>query len=646
MGRRGDKHMTSYADFHRRSIQDRDAFWAEQAQLIDWQRPFERVCDHDRPPFAKWFCGGLTNLCHNAVDRHLAERADQNALIWISTEVEQERVYSFRELHVEVQRMAAVLQSLGVGQGDRVLIYMPMIPEAVFAMLACTRIGAIHSVVFGGFASVSLASRIDDARPKVVVSADAGSRGGKVVAYKPLLDEALRLAQQPPQKVLLVDRGLAPMERVAGRDVDYATQREAQLDARVPCTWVDSTHPSYTLYTSGTTGKPKGVQRDTGGYAVALAASMKHIFCGQAGETYFSTSDIGWVVGHSYIVYGPLIAGMATVLYEGLPIRPDAAIWWSIVEKYKVTVMFSAPTAVRVLKKQDPAALARHDLSSLRALFLAGEPLDEPTSDWIARALGKPIIDNYWQTETGWPILTIANGVEKKPSKLGSPGVPMYGYDVKLLHEVTGEELTEPGQKGVVAIAGPLPPGCMQTVWGNDERFVSTYWSSFPGKQVYSTFDWGIRDADGYYFILGRTDDVLNVAGHRLGTREIEESISSHPNVAEVAVVGVADQLKGQVAMAFAVVKDASKITTEADALKLEGEIMKRVDEQLGAVARPARVRFVTVLPKTRSGKLLRRAIQAVCEGRDPGDLTTIEDPAALEQIRALVSRQVSQTSR
>ena len=630
--------MTSYADFYRRSIQDRDAFWAEQAQLIDWQRPFERVCDHDRPPFAKWFCGGLTNLCHNAVDRHLAERADQNALIWVSTEVEQERIYSFRELHVEVQRMAAVLQSLGVGQGDRVLIYMPMIPEAVFAMLACTRIGAIHSVVFGGFASVSLASRIDDAKPKVVVSADAGSRGGKVLAYKPLLDEALRLAQQPPQKVLLVDRGLAPMDRVAGRDVDYATQREAQLDARVPCTWVDATHPSYTLYTSGTTGKPKGVQRDTGGYAVALAASMKHIFCGRAGETYFSTSDIGWVVGHSYIVYGPLIAGMATVLYEGLPIRPDAAIWWSIVEKYKVTVMFSAPTAVRVLKKQDPAALARHDLGSLRALFLAGEPLDEPTSDWIARALGKPVIDNYWQTETGWPILTIANGVEKKPSKLGSPGVPMYGYDVKLLHEVTGEELTEPGQKGVVAIAGPLPPGCMQTVWGNDERFVSTYWSSFPGRQAYSTFDWGIRDADGYYFILGRTDDVLNVAGHRLGTREIEESISSHPNVAEVAVVGVADPLKGQVAMAFAVVKDASKIATEADTLKLEGEIMKRVDEQLGAVARPARVRFVTVLPKTRSGKLLRRAIQAVCEGRDLGDLTTIEDPAALEQIRALVA--------
>jgi propionyl-CoA synthetase len=638
--------MTRYADFHRRSIQEREAFWAEQAQLIDWQRPFDRVCDYSRPPFAKWFAGGLTNLCHNAVDRHLAARADQNALIWISTEVEQERVYSFRELHVEVQRMAGVLQSLGVTQGDRVLIYMPMIPEAVFAMLACARIGAIHSVVFGGFASVSLASRIDDAKPKVVVSADAGSRGGKVVAYKPLLDEALRLAQQPPQKVLLVDRGLAPMERVPGRDVDYATQREAQLDAQVPCVWVDATHPSYTLYTSGTTGKPKGVQRDTGGYAVALAASMKHIFCGNAGETYFSTSDIGWVVGHSYIVYGPLIAGMATVLYEGLPIRPDAAIWWSIVEKYKVTVMFSAPTAVRVLKKQDPAALTRHDLSSLRALFLAGEPLDEPTSDWIAQALGKPIIDNYWQTETGWPILTIANGVDRKPSKLGSPGVPMYGYDVKLLHEVTGEELTEPNQKGVVAIAGPLPPGCMQTVWGNDERFVSTYWSSFPDKQVYSTFDWGIRDADGYYFILGRTDDVLNVAGHRLGTREIEESISSHPNVAEVAVVGVADQLKGQVAMAFAVVKDASKITTEADALKLEGEIMKRVDEQLGAVARPARVRFVTVLPKTRSGKLLRRAIQAVCEGRDPGDLTTIEDPAALEQIRALVSRQVSQSSR
>ncbi len=626
-----------FDDFHRRSLADRDGFWAEQAQLIDWQTPPSQICDDSRPPFTRWFVGGKTNLCHNAVDRHAATHPDRRALIWVSTEVDQEVVYTFAELQAEVERMAAILRSLGVSQGDRVLVYMPMIPEAAFAMLACARIGALHSVVFGGFASGSLASRIDDAQPTVIVSADAGSRSGKVVPYKGLLDEAIRLSAHKPARVLMVNRGLSEMPMEPGRDVDYHALRQQHMDARVPCAWVDATHPSYTLYTSGTTGKPKGVQRDTGGYAVALAASMKHIFLGQPGETYFSTSDIGWVVGHSYIVYGPLIAGMATIMYEGLPTRPDAAVWWSLVEKYRVTSMFSAPTAVRVLKKQDPAALTRHDLSSLRALFLAGEPLDEPTAKWIADALGKPIIDNYWQTETGWPILTICNGVEQAPSKFGSPGKAVYGYDVKLVDENTGEELKGPNQKGVVVIEGPLPPGCMQTVWRDDERYVKTYWSSIPGRQLYSTFDWGIRDEDGYYFILGRTDDVINVAGHRLGTREIEESISSHPNVAEVAVVGVADNLKGQVAMAFAVLKDASLAATDAAALKLEGEIMKLVDSQLGAVARPARVRFVTVLPKTRSGKLLRRAIQAVCEKRDPGDLTTIEDPTALQQIKDLV---------
>ena len=626
-----------FDDFHRRSLADRDGFWAEQAQLIHWQTPPSQICDDSRPPFTRWFVGGKTNLCHNAVDRHAATHPDRRALIWVSTEVDQEVVYTFAELQAEVERMAAILRSLGVSQGDRVLVYMPMIPEAAFAMLACARIGALHSVVFGGFASVSLASRIDDAQPTVIVSADAGSRSGKVVPYKGLLDEAIRLSAHKPARVLMVNRGLSEMPMEPGRDVDYHALRQQHMDARVPCAWVDATHPSYTLYTSGTTGKPKGVQRDTGGYAVALAASMKHIFLGQPGETYFSTSDIGWVVGHSYIVYGPLIAGMATIMYEGLPTRPDAAVWWSLVEKYRVTSMFSAPTAVRVLKKQDPSALTRHDLSSLRALFLAGEPLDEPTAKWIADALGKPIIDNYWQTETGWPILTICNGVEQAPSKFGSPGKAVYGYDVKLVDENTGEELKGPNQKGVVVIEGPLPPGCMQTVWRDDERYVKTYWSSIPGRQLYSTFDWGIRDEDGYYFILGRTDDVINVAGHRLGTREIEESISSHPNVAEVAVVGVADNLKGQVAMAFAVLKDPSLAATDAAALKLEGEIMKVVDSQLGAVARPARVRFVTVLPKTRSGKLLRRAIQAVCEKRDPGDLTTIEDPTALQQIKDLV---------
>ena len=631
--------MTGFADFHRRSIeeQDRDAFWSEQAAFIDWQTPPQQICDYSNPPFARWFVGGTTNLCHNAVDRHLAARGDQNALIAISTETNTERTYSYAELHAEVQRMAASLKSLGVEKGDRVLIYMPMIAEAAFAMLACVRIGAIHSVVFGGFASSSLASRIEDAAPKVIVSADAGSRGGKVVAYKPLLDEAIELSAHKPDAVLLVDRGLAPAAMRAGRDHDWAALRSEHLDASVPCEWVEATHPSYTLYTSGTTGKPKGVQRDTGGYAVALASSMRHIFDAHPGDTYFCTSDIGWVVGHSYIIYAPLLAGMATVMYEGLPIRPDAGIWWSIVEKYQVTHMFSAPTAVRVLKKQDPEYLRRYDLSSLKALWLAGEPLDEPTAQWISDALQVPIIDNYWQTETGWPILTLCNGVEQQTSRFGSPGKAVYGYNVKLIDETNGEELTTPNQKGVLAIEGPLPPGCLQTVWRNDERFVNTYWKSIPGRLIYSTFDWGIRDADGYFFILGRTDDVINVAGHRLGTREIEECISGNANIAEVAVVGVADALKGQVAMAFAVPRDASGLTDDAARLQFEGEIMKQVDSQLGAVARPARVFFVNALPKTRSGKLLRRTLQAVAERRDPGDITTMEDPAALQQIKDLL---------
>ena len=621
-----------FDDFHRRSIEERDAFWAEQARRIDWHVPPQRICDYDNPPFARWFVGGQTNLCHNAVDRHLAERADQNALIAISTETGTEKVYTYRELHAEVQRMAAVLQSLGVQKGDRVQIYMPMIAEAAFAMLACARLGAIHSVVFGGFASAALASRIDDAEPKVIISADAGSRGGRVVAYKPLLDEALQLASHKPAAVLIVDRGLAPAPMRAGRDHDWTSLRALHADAQVACTWVESTDPSYTLYTSGTTGRPKGVQRDTGGYTVALAASMPLIFGAEAGQTFFCTSDIGWVVGHSYIIYGPLIAGMATVLYEGLPIRPDAGIWWSIVEKYRVTHMFSAPTAIRVLKKHDAEYLHRHDISSLKALWLAGEPLDEPTAQWISQALGKPIIDNYWQTETGWPILTLCNGVEQQTTRFGSPGKAVYGYDVKLIDEATGEELLGAGQKGVLAIEGPLPPGCMQTVWRDDQRFINTYWKSIPGRMIYSTFDWGIRDEDGYFFILGRTDDVINVAGHRLGTREIEECISAHPQVAEVAVVGVADALKGQAALAFAVPRTA--LEGEAERAALEADVMKLVDARLGAVARPSRVVFVSALPKTRSGKLLRRAMQAVAEGRDPGDLSTMEDPAALAQVQ------------
>ncbi|HEY8100569.1 MAG TPA: propionate--CoA ligase [Burkholderiaceae bacterium] len=625
-----------FADFYRQSITEPADFWANEAKRIDWHQPYTQALDYSKPPFAKWFVGGQTNLCHNAVDRWVATQGDKPALIAISTETNTEKVYTFKELQAEVSRTAAIMLSLGVTKGDRVLIYMPVIAEATFAMLACARIGAIHSVVFGGFAAHSLATRIDDAKPKLIVSADAGSRGGKSVAYKPLLDDAIKLAEHKPSKVLLVNRGLMPMALFACRDVDYASQRAQHMDATVPVTWLESNEPSYILYTSGTTGKPKGVQRDVGGYAVALAASMKHIYCGNPGETYFSTSDIGWVVGHSYIVYGPLIAGMATIMYEGLPIRPDAGIWWSIVEKYKVTRMFSAPTAVRVLKKQPPEFMKKYDLSSLKALYLAGEPLDEPTSDWIASELGVPIIDNYWQTETGWPILSVAKGVEDTPTRLGSPGIPMFGYSVKLLNEATGETCNA-NEKGVVVIEGPLPPGCMQTIYGDDERFVKTYWSNFRDRQVYSTFDWGIRDADGYYFILGRTDDVINVAGHRLGTREIEESISSHPNVSEVAVVGVEDKLKGQVAVAFVILKNAEAAGTPDGKRALEVEVMGVVDKQLGAVARPSHVYFVSLLPKTRSGKLLRRSIQAICEGRDPGDLTTIEDQGSLQQIRVAV---------
>ena len=619
--------MSSYRDFHRRSIEEREAFWSEEAKLIHWQRPYEKVLDYSRPPFARWFVGGRTNLCHNALDRHLAARADQPALVWISTEVEETRSFTFRELHAEVNRVAAMMRSLGVGEGDRVIIYMPMVPEAAFAMLACARIGAIHSVVFGGFAAASLAARIDDAKPALMITADGGSRMGKPVLYKSLVDEALKLAKHPPAKVLLYKRGLDPnLPVVAGRDVDWKELAAKHQGAQVPCAWLESSQPSYILYTSGTTGLPKGVQRDVGGYAVALASSMKRIFCAQPGESMFTTSDIGWVVGHSYIIYAPLIAGVTTIMYEGVPIRPDAGVWWKIVQDYKVSVMFSAPTAIRVLKKQDPAYLSKYDLSSLRHLFLAGEPLDEPTHTWISQSLGRPVIDHYWQTETGWPLLSAVPGVEKTPLKMGSPSFPVYGYDVRLLHEATGKPVGD-GEKGVVAVAPPLPPGCMSTVWGDDARFVNTYFRDFKDQLVYSTFDWGIRDADGYYFILGRTDDVINVAGHRLGTREIEEAVNMHPNVAECAVVGVVDSLKGQMPLAFAVLKDPNRRTSPE-------EVMQTVDKQLGAIARPRAVHFVTLLPKTRSGKTLRRSIQALAEGRDPGDLTTIEDPAALEQIR------------
>jgi propionyl-CoA synthetase len=460
-------------------------------------------------------------------------------------------------------------------------------------------------------------------------------RGGKAIHYKHLVDEAVSAAAHPPKSVVIYDRGIdKAMTRVEGRDLDYATLVARYEGADVPVEWMESNEPSYILYTSGTTGRPKGVQRDTGGHAVALVSSMRHIYCGAPGETMFTTSDIGWVVGHSYIVYGPLLRGMTTILYEGLPIRPDAGIWWKIVQDEKVSVMFSSPTAARVLKKQDPAYLTRYDIGSLKHLFLAGEPLDEPTHRWISDALRKPVIDHYWQTETGWPILSAVPGVERTVSKFGSPSFAVYGFELKLLREMDGKD-AGPNEKGVVVIEPPLPPGCMTTVWGDDERYVRTYYHSVAGRMVYSTFDWGIRDDEGYHYILGRTDDVINVAGHRLGTREIEEAVQSHPNVAEVAVVGVQDAIKGQVPLAFAVVKDSKRIATDALRANEEREILDMVDKLMGPVARPKAVHFVSLLPKTRSGKLLRRSIQAVAEGRAAGDLTTIEDPSALEQISA-----------
>ena len=626
--------MGAYETHFDRSINERDAFWAEEAKLIDWHTPFTQVCDFSNPPFAKWFVGGTTNLCHNAIDRHVATRGEQTALHFISSETNAETKYTYRQMHSEVNRVAAMLQGLGVTKGDRVLIYMPMIPEAVFAMLATVRIGAIHSVVFGGFASVSLATRIDDAKPKVIVSADAGMRMGKVVPYKPLLDVAIELAVHKPAKVLLFDRQLEPMQTTPGRDIDWAEFRLSNMTAEVACEWVESSHTSYILYTSGTTGKPKGVQRDTGGYAVTLTTSMYKIFGLKAGETMFCTSDIGWVVGHCYIVYAPLLAGCTTIMYEGVPLRPDPAIWWKICAENNVKTMSSSPTAIRVLKKQDAKFMQQYPLPNLKYLFLAGEPLDEPTARWVSDALGGvAIIDNYWQTESGYPVISTQVGVEDTPRKFGSPSFPVYGFNVKLKSEATGK-VTAADEKGVLTIVPPLPPGAMATVWGDDERFVSTYFATFADEQVYSSFDWATRDADGYYFILGRTDDVINVAGHRLGTREIEEALQSNPMVAECAVVGVADPLKGQVPIAFVVLRDPSQAS---DATKVA--IAQTVDREIGAIARPAAVYLVTLLPKTRSGKLLRRSIQALAEGRDPGDLTTIEDPAALEQIRAAFAK-------
>jgi propionyl-CoA synthetase len=629
-----------YEDFYRQSIEQPEQFWAEQARLIHWDTPPQQILDQSNPPFRRWFVGGTTNLCYNAVDRHLAERAEQLALVAISSETEVTREFTYRELYWEVNAFAAVLRSLDVGKGDRVVIYLPNVAEAVFAMLACARIGAIHSVVFGGFAAHNLALRIDDAQPKLLIAADAGMRGGKVIPYKPLVDAALNEASAPPPQVLIVDRGLDPqMTHVAGRDLDYAELRRAHEGVEVPVVWLESNEPSYLLYTSGTTGKPKGVQRDVGGYAVAMALSIRTVFDIAPGQVMFSTSDVGWAVGHSYNVYGPLIGGATSLLYEGTPTRPDPGIWWQLCERYGVHTMFSSPTAIRVLKKQDESWLKKYDLSKLKWLFLAGEPLDEPTAQWITDALGVPVIDNYWQTETGWPAITLMPGLELKTVKFGSPGLPAPGYKMKVIDENTGKEVAA-GVKGVLVLQPPLPPGCLSTIWRDDDRYVHSYFSHFR-ELLYSSLDWAIRDEDGYTFILGRTDDVINVAGHRLGTREIEEAVASHPAVAEAAVIGVRDELKGQVPVVFATLKQDAGAGAGAVALAMQ----QCVIDQLGGVAKPSRVYVVNALPKTRSGKLLRRSLQALAEQRDPGDLSTLDDPAALDDIRRALERGPDQGS-
>jgi propionyl-CoA synthetase len=628
---------TGSIEFCRRALEQRETFWADQAQAIDWHKPFRQVCDFSKPPFAKWFVGGETNLCHNAVDRHLPLRANQPALHYFSSEVDAEHSFTYQELYQEVCRFSAVLKSLGLRRGDRVIIYLPMIPEAVFAMLSCVRLGLVHSVVFAGFAPASLATRIVDAEARLVITADAGLRSGKVVPLKRMVDEAISLANFQPEHVLVCHRHIDEGMTVhPGRDVDYAQAREKHLHVEIEPVWLESGAPSYLLYTSGTTATPKGIQRDTGGYAVAMAASMRYVFAGDPGQTIFTAADIGWAVGHSYAVYGPLIHGMQSVLYEGLPTRPDGGIWWRIVEKYGVSVMFTSPTAIRVLKRQDPAYLRKYNTRSLQRLYLAGEPLDEPTWKWIGDALQIPIMDNYWQTETGWPVLALLPGVEPPLIRPGSPGIALFGYDAKIVNPATGETLAR-GEKGVLAIGLPLPPGCMPTVWKNDELFKDHYCGRFPGRQLYSTFDYAAQDEDGYFFILGRSDDVINVSGHRLGTREIEETVSSHPAVAEVATVGASDELRGQSVHCFVVLKRPADFSSPQAEAMLKREIEATVAQTLGAFARPSAIYVVRALPKTRSGKILRRAILAAAEGTESGDLSTLEDPVALDAIKELL---------
>jgi propionyl-CoA synthetase len=625
----------SYREQYQRSLDDPAGFWADAAKAINWIRKPTTILDDSNAPLYRWFTDGTLNTCFNALDRHVAAgRANQLALSYDSPVTGTRRRYDYAELTELTAKFAGVLRALGVVKGDRVLIYLPMIPEAVIAMLACARIGAVHSVVFGGFASAELAARIEDARPKVIVSASCGIEPSRVVEYQPLLDRALSLSSHQPERCVIVQREQAKAE-LGERDLDWTQLMKARDIAPAECVEVAATDPLYVLYTSGTTGRPKGIVRDNGGHAVALCWSMANIFDVRPGEAMFTASDVGWVVGHSYIVYGPLLAGASTVLYEGKPVgTPDAGAFWRVVQDNQVATMFTSPTAFRAIKRDDPdgALLSDYDLTSLRTLFLAGERLDPATFDWATEKLQLPVVDNWWQTETGWPIAANPRGranFELLPIKPGSPSVPIPGFNVQILG-VDGQPVPA-GVQGAICLKLPLPPGTLPTVWGDDQRYLDNYLSDFDG--YYLTGDGGYLDDDGYLYVLGRTDDVMNVAGHRLSSGQLEAALASHPAVAECAVIGVADPLKGQLPRALVV----TKADFTGDPAQLAAELTALVRSEVGAFATPSRVDVVGGLPKTRSGKILRRTMRQLADGEDAPMPSTIEDPAVLDRLRTIL---------
>jgi propionyl-CoA synthetase len=623
---------TRYDEAYARSMQDPEGFWAEAARELRWTRPWSRVLDDSRAPFYRWFAGAETNTCYNALDRHVEEgRGAQPALIYDSPLAGAHASFTFAELRDAAARCAGALRALGVGKGDRVIIYMPMVPETVVAMLACARIGAIHSVVFGGFASPELATRIDDAKPKLVIAASCGLEPGRTVPYKTLLDEAIRLAKSKPRHCLILQRPMHEAAMVAGRDRDW---HEAMAAAQ-PADWVPvaATDPLYILYTSGTTGIPKGVVRDNGGHMVALKWSMKYVYGVEPGEVYWAASDVGWVVGHSYIVYAPLLHGCTTVLYEGKPVgTPDPGAFWRVISQHRVAAMFTAPTAFRAIKKEDPNGehIKRHDLSGFRTLFLAGERADPDTLHWAEGHLRRPVLDHWWQTETGWAIVANCVGLGMLPVKYGSPTREVPGYDVQVVDDDCRP--VAPGAIGNLVVKLPLPPGCLPTLWNNDDGYVQSYLRQFPG--YYKTADAGFKDEDGYVFVMSRTDDIINVAGHRLSTGGVEEVLSGHPDVAECAVIGVADPVKGEVPIGFVVLKAG---VTRHDA-EIVAELVQRVRERIGPVASFKVAVVVKRLPKTRSGKILRGTMKKIADGEEYRLPATIDDPAILPEIAAALA--------